>query len=292
MKLSWRWMVLAGAAALAALAALSGPTAAVLGWVHDRLPGVGPAGVILYALVYATAPLLLLPTLPFSFGAGIIFGVWRGFVAVMLGSVLTASAGFLLSRYLLRGGIEPRLRTRPKYAAIDRMVAREGWKIVGLIRLTWLHCGFSNYAFGLTAIRFRPYLLISIAALAPGNIVSVSVGAAGAVGYEALVHGQRERTTAELVMLGLGVAAALAAGLFVATRAKRASRRPAGSTPDPDEPCTRMNPAPCTLHPEPLTSRHVTCSLLTRCRFSGVPARTRRSRAVRRRCGSGAVSCS
>lgn len=222
MKLSWRWIVLAGAGALLVLAALSQPMTALLEWIHDRLPGVGAAGVVLYALVYAIAPLLLLPTLPFSLGAGIIFGVWRGFVAVMLGSVLTASAGFLLSRYLLRRRLEPRLRARPTYAAVDRMVARDGWKIVGLIRLTWLHCGFSNYAFGLTAIRFRPYLLISIAALAPGNIVSVYVGAAGAIGYDALVQGGRERTTAELVMLGVGVAAAMAAGLFVAMRARRA----------------------------------------------------------------------
>ncbi|MBA3888362.1 MAG: hypothetical protein H0X67_21945 [Acidobacteria bacterium] len=78
-----------------------------------------------------------------------------------LGSILTSTAGFLLSRTLLRQRVEPWIRRNPRFAAVDRMVAREGWKIVGLLRLTWLHCGFSgfsNYALRPDRHRLPPVL--------------------------------------------------------------------------------------------------------------------------------------
>jgi uncharacterized membrane protein YdjX (TVP38/TMEM64 family) len=222
MRISWRWLGLAGVVAALGLLVLARPMASLILWLEPYLPGWGAGGVVLYGLVYAAAPLFMLPTLPFGLGAGILFGFVPGLVAVSIGSVLTASAGFLLSRYFLRHRIEHRIRQSRRFAVLDQKVARDGWKIVGLLRLTWLHCGFSNYACGLTAIPFRQYILASAAGQVPGNVIAVYLGTAGAVGYEILLGVERERTSLEDGLWGLGTVVALVVGLVVGLKAKRA----------------------------------------------------------------------
>lgn len=222
MRIPWRWLGLAAAGAAAILLLLARPMADLILWLDPHVPGWGAAGVVLYGLLYASAPLFMLPTLPFGLGAGILFGFVQGLVAVTIGSILTASAGFLLSRYFLRHRLERRIRTSRRFTLLDQKVARDGWKVVGLLRLTWLHCGFSNYAYGLTSIPFREYILASAAGQVPGNIIAVYLGTAGAVGYEILLGIERERTTLEYVLWGLGTLVALAVGLVVSLKAKRA----------------------------------------------------------------------
>lgn len=204
------------------LAVLAAPMADLILWLDAYLPGWGAAGLALYALLYATAPLLMLPALPFGVGGGILFGFLPGFAAVTLGSILTAGAGFLLSRYFLRHRIERRIRRSRRFTILDDTVAHDGWKIVGMLRLTWLHCGFSNYAYGLTAIPFRDYILVTAVAQVPGNVISVYLGTAGAVGYEILTGVERERTTLEYVLWTSGALFALVSGLLISIKAKRA----------------------------------------------------------------------
>jgi uncharacterized membrane protein YdjX (TVP38/TMEM64 family) len=222
MRIEWRWLVLAGVVAAAGLMLLARPAADFIFWLEPHLGGWGPGGVLLYGLIYASAPLLMLPTLPFGLGAGILFGFFGGFLAVTIGSVLTASAGFLLSRHFLRHRLERRIRRSRRFSILDEKVARDGWKVVGLLRLTWLHDGFSNYACGLTAIRFREYILASSAGQVPGNVITVYLGTAGAVGYEILMGIERERTTIEYVLWAVGAVVALAIGVVVSVKAKRA----------------------------------------------------------------------
>lgn len=222
MTIPWNWIVAAAAGALAILALLVAPLTDLIHGIEAWLPGRGLNGAVLYAPVYAIVPLLLMPATPFALGAGVIFGFWLGLLAVMVGSVLTASAGFLLSRYLFRARLERWLRTRPTYAAVDRVISRDGWKTLGLLRLTWLHCGVINYAYGLSAVPYTRFILTSVVALVPGSAISVYLGAAGAVGYEVFVGGEWERTTAEYVAIAVGAVAAIVVSVLMATRAKRA----------------------------------------------------------------------
>jgi uncharacterized membrane protein YdjX (TVP38/TMEM64 family) len=224
----WSWIAVVAAGAVVLLVVLAGPATSLIQGVEAWLPGRGLTGVLLYAPIYALVPLLLMPATPFAIGAGLIFGFWLGLLAVMLGSVLTATSGFLLARFLFRGRLEARIRRRPSYAAVDRVIARDGWKTLGLLRLTWLHCGLINYAYGLSAMSYSRFIVISAVALVPGSAISVYLGAAGAVGYELFVTGEWERTTLEYVAIAGGVVAAIVVSVLMATRAKRAIEEMAG----------------------------------------------------------------
>ena len=69
-------------------------------------------------------------------GAGVVFGLIRGFAIVSISATLGATVAFLVGRYIARGWIAGKIERHPKFEAIDEAVAGEGWKIVGLLRLS------------------------------------------------------------------------------------------------------------------------------------------------------------
>jgi uncharacterized membrane protein YdjX (TVP38/TMEM64 family) len=91
---------------------------------------------------------------------------------VSVGSVLGATAAFLVGKTLLRGWIERRIAAYPRFQAIDRVVGEQGFKIVLLVRLSPLFpFNLLNYAFGLTKVRLWQYVLASWIGMLPGTLM-------------------------------------------------------------------------------------------------------------------------
>ncbi len=94
-----------------------------------------------------------------TLGAGAIFGVGWGTAWVSVGSMLGATAAFLIARRGGRARIAQRIEAHPKFVAIDKAVAAEGWRIVFLTRLSPVFpFTLLNYAFGLTHVSLRDYV--------------------------------------------------------------------------------------------------------------------------------------
>ncbi len=154
----------------------------LLGWIESFrvwAAGFGFLGVLIYGLVYGLAALLLMPCLPFSVFAGFTFGWLGGLLAVNLGIALGAAGGFLIIRATARGKLARRIEKNPRFRAIDDAIAREGWKIVGLLRMCPVPFGLTNYLYGLTAIEFWRYLAATMVGMLPGNALFVYLGVIG-----------------------------------------------------------------------------------------------------------------
>ena len=143
------------------------------------LGGMGFLGEVVYFLSFAGLSLLGLPLVPFAVIAGLLFGVPGGLAGIIAGSTLGAAIGFGFSRYVARNRVARLLAKNPKFLLIDQAIHREGWKIVGLLRLCPIPFGVSNFAYGLTNVRFWHYLVATMAGMLPGEIVFVSLGSAG-----------------------------------------------------------------------------------------------------------------
>ena len=106
--------------------------------------------------------------------------------------------------------------------AIDTAVAREGWKIVALLRLSpVVPFNLLNYVFGVTRVRLRDYVIASWAGMLPGVVLYVYLGSlAGdlAIGGAA----GRTRTPAEWSLYAVGLLATGAVTVYV-TRIARAA---------------------------------------------------------------------
>ena len=151
-------------------------------WLEIYLTNLGHYGIyagLIFVVSFAALSMLGLPLIPFALAAGVLFGWGWGLAGVVTGSTIGAATGFITSRYIARQRFEKILAKQPKFAAIDRAIRSDGWKIVGLLRMCPLPFGLSNYCYGLTSVRFDHYLIATIAGMLPGEIVFVYLGAAG-----------------------------------------------------------------------------------------------------------------
>ena len=194
-----------------------------------HVAAMGPAGSVAFILLYAAACVSFLPASPLTLGAGALFGVAHGFLLVWTGATLGSGLSFLIGRHWLRGWVEIRLARYPLFTAIDAAVSAQGARVVFLTRLTPLFpFNTLNYAYGLTRVRFRDYLLASCVGMAPGTLLVVYLGAAAGESVKAGAHG-RARTSVEWVFYGIGLLATIAAVALVAREAKRVLARHAST---------------------------------------------------------------
>lgn len=190
------------------------PLNAALKWID----GLGAWGVVIFIALYIAATVLFLPGSVLTLGAGAIFGVVGGSAIVSLAATLGAAAAFLTGRYLARDAISRKIAKNERFAAIDKAVAAEGWKIVGLTRLSPVFpFSLLNYAFGLTQVKFWPYVLASWIGMMPGTIMYVYIGSIAQA-----ATGERVRTPAEWALYGVGLLATVIVTIFVTRVAKKA----------------------------------------------------------------------
>lgn len=153
---------------------------AVLNQAIAWVDSLGAMGMVAFIGIYILASILFISGAALTLGAGALFGIIQGSILVSIASTAAAACTFLIGRYGARQWVASKIESQPKFKAVDRAVAQEGWKIVGLTRLSPLFpFVFLNYAFGITKVSFRDYLLASWIGMMPGTIMYVYFGAAG-----------------------------------------------------------------------------------------------------------------
>jgi len=173
------------------------------------------------------ACVFMLPGAILTLGAGAVFGVVNGLLLVSLSSTVGATAAFLVGRYLAREAVARRIEDNATFRSIDEAVASEGWKIVGLTRLSPVFpFNLLNYAFGLTRVSLRDYVLASWIGMIPGTAMYVYLGSlAGSLAELGQAAGARSRTLAEWVLFVIGLFATMAVTLVITRIARRALKR-------------------------------------------------------------------
>jgi uncharacterized membrane protein YdjX (TVP38/TMEM64 family) len=215
----WRkGIVLALLAAASIALVISFDTRALVRETLEWLRHLGPWGPVLFVLIYIAATVLLIPGSILSLGAGALFGVIRGSLLISLASTLGATCAFLLGRYLARDWVAKKIESHSSFAGIDRAVSSEGWKIVFLTRLSpVLPFTLLNYAFGVTRVSLRAYVLASWLGMMPGTVMYVYLGSLAGEGFAG-----RQRSPAEWALYVAGLLATVAVVALVTVKARRA----------------------------------------------------------------------
>ncbi len=197
-------------------------------WIDE----LGMWGPIAFGLIYVVAAIFFIPGSALTLVAGAVFGLLWGTVIVSVASTVAAAIAFLIARYLARSAVERKARQYPKFAAVDEAVGREGWKIIALLRLSpAIPYSVGNYLYGLTAVRFWPYVLASWLAMLPGTFMYVYLGHLGRTSLAGA-----DRTSGQWAMLIAGLIATVAVTVYITYIARRAIRsRLAESQQKPSE---------------------------------------------------------
>ena len=145
-------------------------------FIHDNIPSVihfiqslGILAPILFILVYCLLTLLFIPTLPLVLASGALFGIFYGTLLSVVSATISASCGFLISRYVGLNWMSAKKKNR-----IDLFLSQlegHGWKSVAVFRLLpFVPFNLVNYGFGLTKITLRSYVITTFIFLIPYKI--------------------------------------------------------------------------------------------------------------------------
>lgn len=175
-----------------------------------------------FVLIIAAAIVFLLPGVIFTMGAGFVFGVLKGTIYVVLGTVLGAAIAFLIARYLLGKRASNWILSKIRPANLGDILRDEGWKMVMLTRMVPLFpFKLSNYFFGLTPLRFRDFNLGNLIGVIPITVNNVYVGSIAA-DIASIGTGRATRTPVEWTLYGLGFLLAIIAIVGLTRMARRA----------------------------------------------------------------------
>ena len=218
--------------------------------IMDRLTalleGLGLLGAVIFGALYVVATVLLMPASAFTIGAGILFGLLGGVVVVSISSTTAAAVAFLIARYAARERVSRMAKQHPRFGAIDRAISEGGWKIVALLRLSpAIPFNLQNYLYGLTAIRFWPYVLTSWLTMLPGTLMYVYVGYLARAGAEEAAEGGAANL-GQWVLRILGFAATVAVTVYVTRLARRALKKQTALEEKAPEDAGKEKPEPAT----------------------------------------------
>jgi uncharacterized membrane protein YdjX (TVP38/TMEM64 family) len=137
--------------------------------------------LLVFFLLYAAVTALSLPAAAvLSLAAGALFGRWLGTGVVSLAATAGAALAFLSSRYLLRDLVRRRFGDR--LGPLNRGVERDGAYYLFGLRLVPLFPFFLvNLGMGLTPMRLRTFVWVSLLGMLPGAFLYVNAGTALAV---------------------------------------------------------------------------------------------------------------
>lgn len=212
------------------------PLADMIEQVRNRVVDLGTLGHVAFGAGYVVAALLFIPGSLLTLAAGAFFGL-VGVITVSLASTTAAALAFLIARYLAREKVAEAARRHPRFGAVDRAIAEGGWRIVALLRLSpVIPYSAGNYLFGLTRLRFWPYVLASWIAMLPGTFLYVYLGQIGRLGVQAVGEEVPETTTGEWVLRIVGLLATAAVTVYLTRLARRRLREaPAIAAEMPEE---------------------------------------------------------
>lgn len=139
--------------------------------LQDTLRHQGAWGYLVYAALFIIATLCLIPGSLLVIAGGMLFGPLTGSL-LSFAATLASSLSFLIARWLGRDLLQRYVGHTTVFQAIERGIARSGCDFLILTRLVPLFpYNIQNYAYGLTAIRFWPFTLISAVTTLPGLVI-------------------------------------------------------------------------------------------------------------------------
>jgi uncharacterized membrane protein YdjX (TVP38/TMEM64 family) len=139
----------------------------------DSHPILAP---ISFVGVYLILGLFCLPgSTMLNITAGVLFDFWKGLLLIIVGSTLASSLAFFSFRYLFRGYVEEKVRSR--FPKLEENLEQEGAYFVFSMRLfPVIPFSVTNLVLAVSPVRFFPYLVLTLLAMSPRYVLYVYEG--------------------------------------------------------------------------------------------------------------------
>jgi len=189
-----------------------------VGILTDYINSFGLFSSIIFICLYVMATVLFIPGIPLTVLAGIVFGPVYGTIWVSIASTIGASLAFLISRYTGREMVLRHFSDRDLFKRLEDGVKDQGWKMVAITRLVPLFpFNAQNYLYGLTAVPFGTYVLVSWICMLPATFAYVFLAGSIVAG-----EGDAVKT---ITYIGIGIALIIALSIVGKVLAKKQAEK-------------------------------------------------------------------
>jgi len=111
---------------------------------------------------------------------GLLFGLWWGSIYTFSGAMLNCMLMFFLARYGFREKVEQLVQKKlsPEWSKkLKNLEGKTGFLLLIVLRLIpAVPYNLINYAFGLTSMPLRNYMLASAIGIIPGTLAFINIG--------------------------------------------------------------------------------------------------------------------
>uniref|UniRef100_A0A453PUM2 VTT domain-containing protein n=1 Tax=Aegilops tauschii subsp. strangulata TaxID=200361 RepID=A0A453PUM2_AEGTS len=171
----------------------------------------------------AIFPLILVPSGPSMWLAGMIFGYGWGFVIIIVGTTLGMVGAYWIGS-LFRERLHAWLKRWPQQIALIKLAGEGSWfhqfRVVALFRVSPFPYSIFNYAVAVTEIKFSPYVCGSVAGMTPEAFIYIYSGRLIRTLAD-VKYGKHKLTTVEIIYSIISFIAAAALTVAFTVYAKK-----------------------------------------------------------------------
>ena len=148
--------------------------------LQEAVSRCGNWAALAYIGLFALLPAFFFPVAVLALAGGLLFGLWWGSLYTFLGAILNCTLMFLLARYAGREQVEQLMKRKLSPLWQNRLQSLNssgGFLLLVILRLIpAVPYNLINYAFGLTAMSYRTYILASAIGIVPGTLAFINIG--------------------------------------------------------------------------------------------------------------------
>ena len=123
------------------------------------IKSLGALAPLAFILLFVLGAPFLLSVDALCLAAGVLFPLTAGVIYAVISTYLAAVVIFILGRYLVQDKAKVLLARHPKLVSLDNLLSDNGFRLMFLLRLLPLPFAVLSYAFSVTQVQFKPYII-------------------------------------------------------------------------------------------------------------------------------------
>tara|TARA_Y100000589_G_scaffold221020_1_gene208624 strand:+ start:180 stop:782 length:603 start_codon:yes stop_codon:yes gene_type:complete len=133
-------------------------------------------GILIFALIYISSVILILPASWLSLLAGFLYGKYLGSFIVFISAFAGATISFFISKEFIYQKIQKVISQFPIFAELEKIIDKGGLKLIIMTRLSPLFpFSLLNYFYGINKTSYKNFA-ISLFCILPGTYFYCSLG--------------------------------------------------------------------------------------------------------------------
>lgn len=134
-------------------------------------------GQLVFMAVVGACVVTLIPSVLLTLGGGMLFGLMKGSLMIVVAETVGAYVAFLVGRKFLSARSVSLLEKHNRVRAVFELPGRHDWRLVAVTRmLPFFPFKLSNYFFGLTPLTWTSYVIGTFIGLWPITLFNVYLG--------------------------------------------------------------------------------------------------------------------